>query len=91
MSDAKLEARLKRIETAIGDLKTETLTKEQIKSENRKLTAASKKFIAKPNLESAKVFLNELDSSTKLAQNRTNVAWTTVTVTIVTILSDDQG
>lgn len=89
--DANLEARLERIEAAIGDLKTEKSTKEQLDYANRKVADASKKFMEKPNLESAKVFLNELDSSTKLAPPRTGLAWTTVTITIVTILSDDQG
>ena len=91
MMDANLESRLKRIEAAIGDLKAEKSTKEQVKKTNQMLADASKKFMEKPNVKSAKVFLSELESSTKLAPQQTALAWTTVTVTIVTILSDDQG
>ena len=89
--DPNLEKRLKRIEAAIGDLKTEKSANEQVRKTNRLLSDASKKFIEKPNLKSAQVFLTELESSTKLAPSTTKLAWTTVTVTIVTILSDDQG
>ena len=91
MSDTKLEARLARIESAIGDLKPDKLTAKQLQSVNKKVAAASKKFVNKPSLESAKVFLTELDTSAKLAPSQTGLAWTTVTVTVVTILSDDQG
>ena len=88
MSEADLTKRLDRIEKAMGELSSNP---GNLKGVNSALSKASKKFVANPSLESAQTFLNELDVVSKRAPTARAAAWTTVTVTVVTILSDDQG
>ena len=90
-NEKNIEERLKRLEAAMGDLKkpkAAAVSAEQ-KAATKSMKKASETFLKKPSLDSAKVFLNELETSSRRAP--VGLAWTTITVTIVTIMSDDQG
>lgn len=88
MNQSNITESLNRIEAVIGELKSD---RGELKSASWQLADASKKFVEQPNLKSAKVFLHELDGESRTVPTIRAAAWTTVTVTIVTILSDDQG
>lgn len=85
-----LEKRLARLEAELKTLKTDDpALKEKRDKASKDIVKFSKKFLADPNRKSANVFLDELEKVS--ARVPTRLGWWTITVTILTILDDDQA
>lgn len=90
MSADNIEERLTRIESELTTLKNKEEGLRDLRDLSSKMVVeASRKFLTDPNLKSANVFLDELETASRSVPPR--LGFWTITITIVTILSDDQA
>lgn len=87
-NDVDISERLARLESEMASLKKRAgASGPRVSNE---LIETSKQFVKTPTIKSAQTFLSELDKASVVGSRIQLGIWT-VTITVVTILSDDHG
>ena len=91
MPDSDIKKRLERLEKEMKTIKFESGLSSKSEDAKVEVKKMSKKFLQEQNLDSAQNFLKALDKASSTKPGDVSVAWTTITVTVLTFMSDDHG